>query len=455
MDLNTFIPKYIKQVIAYRDRGVVTAERWNELWNLTITQGDYNSEAVKDVIDALLLLQTNYTGHATNINNPHQVTKEQVGLGNVSNDLQATAVDFLAHTGNISNPHTVTKAQVGLGNADDTADIVKNVLSATKLTTARKIGDALFDGSADITAAQIGVYTKTELQTSGQSVVDWANIANKPNLADGSWKPSVADRASLPLVGNVVGDQRVVLNDGDGKQAIYTCTATVGTVNQQWAKVGDVDWMSDEQTRVTNENARVAAETTRDSNEVTRVNSESTRVTNENTRVSNELARQAHYVDYTNPHQVTKSQVGLGNVDNTADANKPISTATQTALNDKVSKTTPQLAGELDQNSNTIGGAEFDNSVSGTAKTIDWKKGNHQAITINSDCTLTFVAPTRACMLSLRILYAATNKIITWPTIKWGGKEVPTFSTTGGAIDILSLYYDGTNYYGQAGINFG
>ena len=33
-----------------------------------------------------------------------------------------------------------------------------------------------------------------------------------------------------------------------------------------------------------------------------------------------------------NPHQVTKTQVGLGNVDNTSDINKPISSATQTAL---------------------------------------------------------------------------------------------------------------------------
>jgi hypothetical protein len=36
-----------------------------------------------------------------------------------------------------------------------------------------------------------------------------------------------------------------------------------------------------------------------------------------------------------NPHGVTKDQVGLGNVDNTSDANKPISTATQTALDGK------------------------------------------------------------------------------------------------------------------------
>ena len=34
-------------------------------------------------------------------------------------------------------------------------------------------------------------------------------------------------------------------------------------------------------------------------------------------------------------HTHTKSQVGLGNVDNTSDADKPISTATQTALNGK------------------------------------------------------------------------------------------------------------------------
>ena len=40
----------------------------------------------------------------------------------------------------------------------------------------------------------------------------------------------------------------------------------------------------------------------------------------------------SHKNNETNPHKVTKSQVGLGNVDNTSDLNKPISTATQDAL---------------------------------------------------------------------------------------------------------------------------
>lgn len=50
----------------------------------------------------------------------------------------------------------------------------------------------------------------------------------------------------------------------------------------------------------------------------------------------NKTAIDNHIADKTNPHEVTKSQVGLGNVDNTSDLNKPISTATQNALDGKV-----------------------------------------------------------------------------------------------------------------------
>ena len=42
---------------------------------------------------------------------------------------------------------------------------------------------------------------------------------------------------------------------------------------------------------------------------------------------------QSHIASTSNPHVVTKAQVGLGNVDNTSDANKPVSTATTTLLN--------------------------------------------------------------------------------------------------------------------------
>lgn len=53
----------------------------------------------------------------------------------------------------------------------------------------------------------------------------------------------------------------------------------------------------------------------------------------------------AHIARVDNPHNVTKVQVGLGNVDNTSDANKPISTATQNALNLKANAANAVLTG--------------------------------------------------------------------------------------------------------------
>lgn len=61
-----------------------------------------------------------------------------------------------------------------------------------------------------------------------------------------------------------------------------------------------------------------------------------------NTHISNKL----------NPHEVTKTQIGLGNVDNTSDLNKPISTATQNALDGKV------------PNTRTVNGKALSNNIS-------------------------------------------------------------------------------------------
>lgn len=81
------------------------------------------------------------------------------------------------------NPHNVTKSDVGLGNVDNTADANKNVLSATKLTTPATIDGVSFDGSAGIihygecsTAA--GTTTKTVACT-GFTKVKGAWIAIK------------------------------------------------------------------------------------------------------------------------------------------------------------------------------------------------------------------------------------------------------------------------------------
>ena len=72
---------------------------------------------------------------------------------------------------------------------------------------------------------------------------------------------------------------------------------------------------------------------------------------------TNKDTMDSHIADTNNPHSVTKAQVGLGNVDNTSDLNKPISTATQTALDLKADKSTTYTKTETD----TLLGAKQDN----------------------------------------------------------------------------------------------
>ena len=55
-----------------------------------------------------------------------------------------------------------------------------------------------------------------------------------------------------------------------------------------------------------------------------------------------------HIADKANPHQVTKTQVGLGNVDNTADINKPLSDVAINALSGKSDKTDTYTKNETD-----------------------------------------------------------------------------------------------------------
>lgn len=197
---------------------------------------------------------------------------------------------------------TFPKAHAFTHGSEGNDPIDPATIGAVSAGTAQGMADAAETNAKDFSTTNLDdhkssgdhdsrYYSKTNLQTPGQSVVDWENLAHVPNMADKSWKTAVANKAALPLVGNSVGDQRCVLDDGDGKSAMYACIAIVGTQPQQWSKTGDVDWASDEATRVTQENARVSAETARATAETGRVNAETIRVSSETTRGTNEAAR--------------------------------------------------------------------------------------------------------------------------------------------------------------------
>ena len=137
------------------------------------------------------------------------------------------------HVARIDNPHGVTKTQVGLSNVDNTADSVKVVASAGKLTTARNItlsgdvsGSVNFDGSENVsittTIGANSVILGTD--TTGNYVAgltQGTGISITGSAGEG-WSPTV----SLADVGTA-GTYRSVTTDAKGRITAGTNPTTV------------------------------------------------------------------------------------------------------------------------------------------------------------------------------------------------------------------------------------
>lgn len=117
--------------------------------------------------------------HGNLTNNPHSVTKDQVGLGNVENlssvslfnssAAQSAFASSVAHEGSVSNPHSVTKAQVGLSNVPDID--VKALLDAHEAASnPHNINLSFFD-----------VYSRAETDTRVQHYIDTLRYAYTPS----------------------------------------------------------------------------------------------------------------------------------------------------------------------------------------------------------------------------------------------------------------------------------
>lgn len=83
----------------------------------------------------------------------------------------------------------------------------------------------------------------------------------------------------------------------------------------------------------------------------------------------------SHANNTNNPHMVTKGQLGLGNVDNTSDENKPVSTAVEAALDKKAdSKHTHYLTDLLGQEIRLINPS---NLAEGYFYLVNWRYTNY------------------------------------------------------------------------------
>lgn len=216
----------------------------------------------------------------------------------------ATATTNEGHINDFANPHAVTKTQVGLSNVDNTSDASKPVSTATQtaLNLKANLASPTFTGTVGgITKAMVG-------------------LGNVDNTADTAKPVSTAQQTALDLKANLasptftgvpaVPTATAGTNTTQAASTAFVATAVANLVN---AAPGALDTLNE-----------LAAALGNDANF--------------SATVTASLALKAPLASPTFTGTVggiTKSMVGLGSVDNTADADKPISTATQTALNAK------------------------------------------------------------------------------------------------------------------------
>ena len=85
----------------------------------------------------------------------------------------------------------------------------------------------------------------------------------------------------------------------------------------------------------------------------------------------------SHIANVANPHSVTKSQVGLGSVDNTSDKNKPVSTAQQAALDLKVNNADYEVKIAALEKADTLN-SQYTGNVSMYAQQVADDLNNHK-----------------------------------------------------------------------------
>jgi hypothetical protein len=154
-----------------------------------------------------------------------------------------------------------------------------------------------------------------------------------------------------------------------------------------------------------------------------------------------------------------------------------IASTVTAGISDVVQDTTPQLGGSLDVNGQSIVSTSNGNIVlapNGTGMTMlnnieyhekihslgttsgtitpNVANGNVQTITLNGNLTFSaFTSPIAGQSLTLIVTTGGTGRTLT-STMKWAGGE-KTLSTTS-TTDIISVFYDGTNYWASLSKGF-
>lgn len=294
--------------------------------------------------------QTNLNAHLSDFNNPHQTTKSQVNLGNVDNFLTAstaqaaagtatnlfvtpagvaaaiapTAASLSGHIANTSNPHNTTKAQVLLGNVANyppsTAQQATDGSDDASYMTPLKVAQAIAAQPSGGLAAHIADHTNPHQTTATQ-----VNLGNVDNFSTATGADainnSIANKFMTPqrtyaaIVQFVGTDFLAHVNNLNNPHDTTASQVGLGSVQNYGIAT---------QTDSQNGTSNVLYMTPQGTAQAI------------TSQIGNAFA--AH-VAASNPHGTTKSDVGLGNVQNF-----PLATTAQAqAGTDNATYMTPAL----------------------------------------------------------------------------------------------------------------
>ena len=247
---------------------------------------------------------------------------------------QANATNIASNTaaikiinGNEAQEGSIQKA---LKDAKDYADSILTDFDASNTQSLQELDDKI---DAEIARAQAAEKVNS----------DAIAIINGNEATDGSIKKAVAQTL---VSANKYSDQKLTeaktYSDSNLEKAKEYADDAITTHNQD-----STQKLNQLQSDLT---AEINRATTKESELDTKISQNTEAIANEIERATQQentinTSLQSHVTKYDNPHKVTKAQVGLDKVDNTTDLEKPISVATQAALDQKAPIDSPIFTG--------------------------------------------------------------------------------------------------------------
>ena len=321
-----------KQVINNGETGLVVRTKINENFTEVYDKNDQQDTAISGKSDSdhnhdgvYELKNVNIQQHISNTDNPHSVNKADVGLSNVDNTADADKPVSTIQQSALDGKSPTTHNHNGVYEPAD-PDIQTHIHSPHAPSDANNYvhpsshPSTMITGLGTAATKNVGISASQIVQLDSNAklpAIDGSQLTNVTSLTQN--QTDALDGANSPSSTNVIATMNDLggLGDGDMNASVYDPSSK----NSDAFSMDNMDETATKKIMSSGERDAIAANTLKDG------------ITSQ--QASDISSNNAHRASTDNPHGVDKDDINLGNVDNTSDVDKPVSTSQQTALNGK------------------------------------------------------------------------------------------------------------------------